>query len=344
VGHRRGVTAPVVVIGRAVDAARQALFAAFGSRVRSAGADRTEALALDGATLTTDATVRMLGEQLHVRDVTAPQTATFEGFLDGIQRSATLAYLDGVPLVHGTAAAAIRERDRAGRMTTWRAPRIDHAVYASAAALGAFTWEQVATLLSGRGQTLRDTDDRIANDPRASRHPASLARTALDALARRRDDLERDIGREWCDAHASRALYVDGSLRTSSHMLRSTGVVGVIKSHARLYVPDDQLPVILALEAAQRSSVIVAVDDKQRDRFHTWYLRLRSAAGRDPFFGLIRVETGVRDGSEHDVEQSADRLSSWLLAERSPIARPDSRWDVMPYAIRNCEVYLRAVA
>jgi hypothetical protein len=44
------------------------------------------------------------------------------------------------------------------------------------------------------------------------------------------------------------------------------------------------------------------------------------------------------------VETRATEISGWLLAERSPLAKPDSRWDVMPYAIRDCEVYLRAVA
>ncbi len=52
----------------------------------------------------------------------------------------------------------------------------------------------------------------------------------------------------------------------------------------------------------------------------------------------------MRDADAREAESHADTASAWLLAERSPIARPDARWDVMPYAIRDCEVYLRAVA
>lgn len=296
---------------------------------------------MDGAALMQHASVTMLGGALRVSDVPLPARASFEGFLDGIQRSTTIAYVDGVPLLHGTAAAAIRVRDTDGRMATWRAPRIDHAVYGSRELLGDVAWNDVGAILDSRGQSLYDSDDAL---PVTSRHPSFLLRQALDALARVRNDLERAVGDTWCEVHADRPLYVDGSVRTSHAMMRSAGVVGVVKSHATLYVPDEALGVVTALEAGQRTSVIVALDSAARPRFFTWYLRLRNAAGRDPFFGLIRVECGVRDADDRAAELHADATSAWLLAERSPIARPDARWDVMPYAIRDCEVYLRAVA
>ena len=331
----------VPVVGRALESARSALRAALGDRVRTAGPDRTEALALDGAPLMQHAAVMMVGGALQVFDVPAPARATFEGFLDGIQRSSTIAYVDGVPLLHGTAAAAIRVRDTDGRMATWRTPSVHHAVYGSRALLGADTWQLLTDILDARGQHLHDGDRDL---PVPSRHPSSLLRQSLDALSRVRNDLERDMGDAWCDAHDTRPLYVDGSLRTSRTMMNGLGIVGVVKSHATLYVPDDVLPLVSALDAGQRTSVIAALDNNDTPRFFTWYLRLRNAAGHDPFFGLIRAETGVRDDDALTVEARASEISAWLLAERSPLAKPDSRWDVMPYAIRDCEVYLRAVA
>jgi hypothetical protein len=324
-----------------VDAARSSLRVALGDRVRSAGPDRTEALAQDGAALIEQVSVNVLGDVLRVVNVPMPSRATFEGFLDGIQRSSTIAYVDGVPLLHGTAAAAIRERSIHGRMTTWRAPRIEHAVYASRALLGEATWLQLCDVLEARGHVVRDSDNGLVVP---SRHPAALLRQSFDALSRVRNDMERALAETWCDAHADRPLYVDGSLRRSHALLRSAGVVGVVKSHATLYLPDDTLPMVNALGAGQRTSVLAALDGEGRVRFHTWYLRLRSAAGRDPFFGLIRVECGLRDTDVAAADARADQCSAWLLAERAPLARPDSRWDVMPYAIRDCELYLRAVA
>jgi hypothetical protein len=334
-------SAAPVAMGRAVDAARQALRASLGARVRDAGPDRTETLAQDGDSLTTHANVQLLGGELRAIAITAPTHTGFEGFLDGIQRSATIAYVDGVPMLHGTAAAAIRERGDDARMTTWRTPAIDHALYASRSLLGEATWATIREALLARGHAVRDTDNSLAVP---SRHPSALLRQGFDALSKQRDSLERSVGDAWCDAHAGRPLYVDGSLRTSHAMLRSAGVVGVVKSHARLYIPDEALPVLHALKAGERTSVIAALGDDQRVRFYTWYLRLRSAAGRDPFFGLIRAECGVQEMSELLAERHATSTSQWLLAERAPIAKPDARWDVMPYAIRDCEVYLRAVA
>ena len=331
----------VAPVGRAVDAARTLLRAALGDRVRTAGPDRTEALAQDGSTLMRHAAIELLGGALRVVDVPPPRSASFEGFLDGIQRSSTIAYVDGVPLLHGTAAAAIRERNADGRMTTWRSPEVEHAVYASRALLGDATWAQLDEILAVRGQTVRDSDNGV---PVPSRHPSALLRQSLDALSRVRNDLERALGDVWCDAHPDRLLYVDGSVRTSHAMMRSAGAVGVVKSHATLYTSDELLPLVTSLEAGQRTSVIAALDGAGRTRFITWYLRLRSAAGRDPFFGLIRAETGTRDGDATTIEAHADTASAWLLAERAPLAKPDARWDVMPYAIRDCEVYLRAVA
>ncbi len=335
------MSAAVPVAGRALESARSALRATLGDRVRTAGPDRTEALAMDGAPLMQHASVALVGGRLQVFDVDSPVRAIFAGFLDGIQRSSTVAYVDGIPLLHGTAAAAIRVRGDDARMTTWRVPAVDHAVYGSRTLLGEETWDMLAEVLDTRGQSMRDADSDL---PVPSRHPSSLLRQGLDALSRVRNDLERALGDTWCAAHADRPLYVDGSLRTSRAMLDADGAVGVVKSHATLYVPDDVFPQVSALGAGQRTSVIAALDGSDHPRFFTWYLRLRSAAGHDPFFGLIRVETGVRDEHAGIVEARADEVSRWLLAERSPLARPDSRWDVMPYAIRDCEVYLRAVA
>jgi hypothetical protein len=33
-----------------------------------------------------------------------------------------------------------------------------------------------------------------------------------------------------------------------------------------------------------------------------------------------------------------------VLAEASPLALPDARWDVMSYPVRDCEEFLRAIA
>jgi len=47
--------------------------------------------------------------------------------------------------------------------------------------------------------------------------------------------------------------------------------------------------------------------------------------------------------SDDDVRRRADEVSGWVLAEVSPLALPDGRWDKMVYGIRDCEEFLRAI-
>jgi hypothetical protein len=71
---------------------------------------------------------------------------------------------------------------------------------------------------------------------------------------------------------------------------------------------------------------------------------MRDSTGHDPMWGLVRVE--IANPPRIDVSAigaKADEVSRWILAEASPLAMPDSRWDKMVYGIRDCEEFLRAV-
>jgi hypothetical protein len=72
----------------------------------------------------------------------------------------------------------------------------------------------------------------------------------------------------------------------------------------------------------------------------SWYLRTRDPRGRDVLWGLVRIESAMCS----DVTARADQVSRWLLAEASPLALPDPRWDRMTYGIRDCESFLRAIS
>jgi hypothetical protein len=117
--------------------------------------------------------------------------------------------------------------------------------------------------------------------------------------------------------------------------------VGVVESHRTLYAEAQPLRTVLRLAAGERSSVF-RVTSPKRTPVASWYLRLRSTDGRDPLWGLVRVE--VADGlSGRDLERRADDVSRWVLAEALPLATPDARWDKMVYGIRDCEEFLRAI-
>lgn len=322
-------------------AVRRALVS-LGGVVREGSGDHVLDLARDAAPGQRRAAVRVMGAPV-ARTVAAPRAAVFEGFLDGLSRHAIVAHVRGAPVLVGTVAAAIRERVD-GRMRTWGTPRVVHAVYAPGAWFddGAVA-AQLAAALAPIGLPLRELEPDRASD--APRHPATIASAALLRLARERDALERDCALEWCAAHDTRPLYVDGTIGRGVRRLDAMGAIGVVKSHGTLYVADDAgADCVFALAAGERTPVAQVLDGDAPAGVATWYLRLRDATGRDPFFGLVRVECTAHDRDTASLEAHADAVSAWLLAERSPVARPDAQWDVLPYAARDVSRWLRAVA
>ena len=121
---------------------------------------------------------------------------------------------------------------------------------------------------------------------------------------------------------------------------RARCAVGVVKSHRTLYAEGDALSVVFRLGEGERTTVF-AIEPSRRTPVASWYLRLRDATGRDPTFGLLRVEVAL--DTADNLTPRADEVSRWLLAETSPIAMPDARWDRLAYGIRDSEEFLRAI-
>ncbi len=256
----------------------------------------------------------------------------FAAFLDGIQSShVILRGRDGAPVVHGTVAAVIRRRtDRT--LHVWRgAPRISRALYAPFALIGgpSIAWLRAA------GVEVVDTLE--AGDAALARHPLELLALARTAVQRQRELLEVSLAESWCDSESD-PLYVDGGISGAGRASQSALAIGVVKSHRTLYASSEAVGVVMTLGRGWRTTAF-EIRSPRRTAVASWYLRLRDASGRDPFFGLVRVET-VRDSF---TPERADEVSRWILAERAPVSLPDRRWSTMAYGIRDCEEYLRAL-
>lgn len=216
-------------------------------------------------------------------------------------------------------------------MRTWHS-RVEHRLYAPRQHLPAGVWERLVSL------DPVDSSSQEADEP-ASRHPLSTLERTVHLVQSHREQIEQRLAERWCDQEC-RPLFVDGGISGSERVARNSCVVGVVKSHRTLYAVDDALHVVLRLAAAERTTVFL-LEPKRRTAVASWYLRLRDATGRDPMFGLVRVEI-ARD-PDADVTARADEVSRWLLAEGSPLALPDARWDRMAYGIRDSEEFLRAI-
>ena len=142
----------------------------------------------------------------------------------------------------------------------------------------------------------------------------------------------------------SAPLFIDGSIATSNRIAAAPNAIGVIKSHRTLYVSGAAMRVVQSLPLYHRSSVL-RVDAYHRTSVASWYLRVRDCAGRDPMWGLLRVEMAFPEGgyAQKDIADRANLISRWILAELMPLSLPDGRWDKMVYGIRDCEEFLRSL-
>jgi hypothetical protein len=267
-----------------------------------------------------------------------PDKSEFGAFLDGVQRVQVVGHHHGMPIVFGTASAAVRVRvDR--RMITWghEAPRVERRMYLPLRYLPAQA-EWRATGAMGYEWQIVDTSTADRNGDYPSQHPAVLLERAIRAVDREREALEDQLAEAWC-ARSEAPIYIDGGISRSAVVASSSSAIGVIKSHRTLYADGDALRVVLGLAQGERSSVF-RVAPRSRSSVLSWYLRLRDPKGRDPMWGLVRVEVAECDRPA----ERADEISRWIMAETTPLSLPDGRWDKMAYGVRDCEEFLRAIS
>jgi hypothetical protein len=264
------------------------------------------------------------------RPVPGAPTAAFGAFLDGVQESRVVRVVGGVPIVWGRVAAVIRRRSNR-RLITWGYPIVECGLYAPLSLLDRDTRTALAD--AAIVDTSRSEDDALL-----SRHPAHVIEQALHAVQRERERIERSLAERWCRA-VGEPLLVDGSISGSDIVASHPCAVGVVKSHRQLYASAPLLEVMLGLASGERTPV-VCIAPRNRTPVHSWYLRLRDGVAHDALWGIVRVEIA----ESREPTARADEVSRWVLAERTPLALPDARWDRMTYPVRECEEFLRAIS
>ncbi len=275
---------------------------------------------------------------IKVAGVTRATTSGFGAFLDGTQKVQVIAHSLGLPVVIGTISAAVRVRVNK-RLVTWghQPPRVERAIYLPLRYLTQLSGDAIAAIVAAQWRII-DTSTADRNGEYPSQHPAVLLDRAVRAVDQQREELEDRLAQAWC-AIGESPLFIDGGISRTPDVAASTCAVGVIKSHRTLYVEGESLKVVMGLQKGERSSVF-RVSPRSRSSVLSWYLRQRSAEGRDALWGLVRVEVAECDRPG----ERADEISRWVLAETSPLALPDGRWDKMSYGIRDCEEFLRAIS
>ncbi|HEX4684041.1 MAG TPA: hypothetical protein VH277_15095 [Gemmatimonadaceae bacterium] len=284
----------------------------------------------------TISTIVIEGGAMRAHRVFGEPLAGVAAFLDGTQVSRTIHSTDdGVPVIHGTVAAVIRER-RNRRLYTWRHV-VRHQMYAPRHRLP----PTIRDAFDASGLTLRDVTVTEDGSP-VGDHPLAWRDAAVHLLQKDREAAEQELAAEWCGREA-RTLLIDGGISGSERIARAGCAVGVIKSHRTLYAEGEALVRVFALGKGERSSVF-RVTSPKRATVASWYLRMRDRKGIDPMWGLVRIEVAHPERvDEAAIGTRADLVSRWVMAEAAPTALPDGRWDKMVYGIRDCEEFLRAI-
>lgn len=162
------------------------------------------------------------------------------------------------------------------------------------------------------------------------KQPEPVLRAASAYVSDTRDNLERQLVVDLLDGGAE-TLVVDGSLTKRPPR---AGVVGVVKTTRRQYLPDES--VLWGLPAGFRSPrfrIPAGSQGVQVDRF-SCYLRLQDAQRHAWDFGLVRLEAFALD--------ELDPLAALALSERQSSRSGDLRFDRHLSGVRAVEDVLRA--
>jgi hypothetical protein len=263
-------------------------------------------------------------------DVGGAARGKFTCFMDGMQRPRGPIYINGpVPIIYGYVAAAVRVRGTDRRMRTLQGYHdVNEALYFPRKLA-----ERYGLSITGVHYVDTSNDETIE-------HPLALAQAAHDKISNVRQGIESGLTSRWVaqNVGSDEWLLVDGGLQ--SDYGEAGNVVGVTKSHGTQYLTWEEQSIVLGLRVGERSGAFVPIVRGRRRPVYSWYLRLHPNDGRDVYFGLIRVEAAAKP----ETVAAADEISSWLMAERSPLSLPDGRWDKLLYPIRDCEQYLRSIA
>jgi hypothetical protein len=273
-------------------------------------------------------------------------------FLDGSQRTLPVMRVGLVPIIVTVAAAGVLQRDQQGEakiapgtlrlQSTWLVPR----------RTGNPAIEALTEQLDSHGASIVDPLASLSNaDEYAfiANNYGKMLEAAYVAARDVRAEIELELLDHWGqgvrNAGSDDWLVVDGRLR-----LAVPRALGLVKDLTSQHLTGAEALELFNLLPGHRTTAFYPTDRRRsstvqsnaplavgEERPALWYLRMRDAEGMDARHALIRVE------APHDVTDSAtiDELSSWLLAERSPRASADARWDTLLYPIHCLEQILK---
>ena len=156
-----------------------------------------------------------------------------------------------------------------------------------------------------------------------------------------REEVEAAVLESWVTspewASGEDWIVVDGRLRKYEPR-----TIGLVKQFSDAYLSGSELETLLNLPPGYRTTAFTPEstgfrEGALREKRTLWYIRLWDSAGLDARHALVRVETRDSVNSTEEI----DRISGWILAERTPRATGDERWATLLYPVHLLERILK---
>jgi hypothetical protein len=186
----------------------------------------------------------------------------------------------------------------------------------------------------------RDSVDRAPDEDDQNLDYGRLHELAYVAARRVREEVEASVLADWVKRPEWMTgedwIVVDGRLRTPSPR-----TLGLVKQFSDAYLSGDEAETLLGLAPGHRTTAFLPTDRRRggpEPAARTlWYIRLWDAAGMDARHALVRVEAPRAVCTTEEI----DRISGWILADRTPRATGDSRWATLLYPVHLLERILK---
>jgi hypothetical protein len=278
--------------------------------------------------------------------VISPRESRLRYFLDGAQRTFAVWRCGLVPTAATVVAAGILQRDPGedGSVVPGTL-RMEHC-WLIPSGTGDARVEELLKRIRDEGMRVRDPRNLDLGDagdaPTADAEVdyGRLHELAYVAARQVREEVEALVLADWVGRPGWETsgdwIVVDGRLRT-----QATHTIGLVKQFSDAYLSGLDAETLLGLPPGFRTTAFHTTDrfrgGPDPEARTLWYIRLWDAAGMDARHALVRIEAphSVRTTDE------IDRISSWVLAERTPRATGDGRWATLLYPVHLLERILK---
>jgi hypothetical protein len=276
-----------------------------------------------------------------------PRESRLRYFLDGAQRTFAVWRCGLVPTAATVVAAGILRRDPGeDGIVVPGTLRLEHC-WLIPRGLGDRRVDELLQRIDAEGMRVEDPRtfrSRGGEDGEPAEAGAvdygRLHELAYVAARHVREEVEARVLHDWVQqpdwASGHDWIVVDGRLR--SPVPRT---IGLVKQFSDAYLSGSEAETLLGLLPGYRTTAFHPTDrfrgGPEPEARTLWYLRLWDAAGMDARHALVRIEAP----SEVCTTEEIDRISAWVLAERTPRGTGDNRWATLLYPVHLLERILK---